>query len=618
MLQSMRDNSQGIIAKVLVGLIIVVFALWGVDSLVGLATAEPPPAEVNGKAISQNELYRGIDLQRRQVLTQMGDNADPAMLDDVVLRKVVLDNLIDRNIQISAAEEMGLFVSDQMLDQMIVATREFQVDGRFDRNQFESALRGAGFTPLTYRELLKSEALMNQVRGAYEQSAFMTATELDHLLALNTQTRDIRVARFSVDADSQSVSDADVQAAYESMGDQLMTQEQVIVDYVVLDQADFVDLDSVTEAEINSAYDQLKASFEGGEERSASHILLEINDAQPLDAALAKAEEIRTKLAAGESFASLASQYSQDIGSANSGGDLGYLTPGLFEGPFDDALFSLNVGEYSEPVETEFGIHIIKLNDVRAKEAPALSEVREDLIYDVAEANAEEAYVGALERLTDLAFSSGDLEVLAQELSLEILTSQPLTRNGGSGDFSDQKLVRAAFSDVVTKERLNSDPIEIASGRTFVLNMNELRPARQLELSEVRDDLVSRLKSSQAAEAALEQAQSARTAAQSGNADLEWDSVKSVARGAAVDLEPQIVEAAFAMARPEGSAHYSVVQLSDGTAALITVDAVETSQEKIADELQTQISTMLAAAAGSQAFRTQFETLKSNAEIIIN
>jgi len=618
MLQSMRDNSQGIIAKVLVGLIIVVFALWGVDSLVGLATAEPPPAEVNGKAITKNELYRGIDLQRRQVLTQMGDNADPAMLDDVVLRKVVLDNLIDRNVQISAAEELGLFVSDQMLDQMIVATREFQVDGRFDRNQFESALRGAGFTPLTYRELLKSEALMNQVRGAYEQSAFLTATELDHLLDLNTQTRDIRVARFSVDADLQTVSDADVQAAYERMGDQLMTQEQVVVDYVVLDQADFVDPDNVTEAEINSAYDQLKVSFEGGEERSASHILLEVSDTQPMEAALAKADEVRTKLAAGESFSSLAAQYSQDIGSANSGGDLGYLTPGLFEGPFDDALFSLNVGEYSEPVETEFGVHIIKLNDVRAKEVPALSDVREDLIYDVAEANAEEAYVSALERLTDLAFSSGDLTVLAEELSLEILTSEPLTRNGGAGVFADQKLVRAAFSDTVTKERLNSDPIEVVSGRTFVLNMNELRPARQLELAEVREDLISRLKSSQAAEVAFEQAQSALAAAQSGMTDLEWDSVKSLARGSAVDLEPQIIEAAFAMPRPEGSGHYSVVQLSDGTSALITVDAVAATDEKIADELKTQISTMLAAGEGGQAFRTQFETLKSNAEIIIN
>ena len=618
MLQSMRDNSQGIIAKVLVGLIIVVFALWGVDSLVGLATAEPPPAEVNGKAITKNELYRGIDLQRRQVLTQMGDNADPAMLDDVVLRKVVLDNLIDRNVQISAAEELGLFVSDQMLDQMIVATREFQVDGRFDRNQFESALRGAGFTPLTYRELLKSEALMNQFRGAYEQSAFLTATELDHLLDLNTQTRDIRVARFSVDADLQTVSDADVQAAYERMGDQLMTQEQVVVDYVVLDQADFVDPDNVTEAEINSAYDQLKVSFEGGEERSASHILLEVSDTQPMEAALAKADEVRTKLAAGESFSSLAAQYSQDIGSANSGGDLGYLTPGLFEGPFDDALFSLNVGEYSEPVETEFGVHIIKLNDVRAKEVPALSDVREDLIYDVAEANAEEAYVSALERLTDLAFSSGDLTVLAEELSLEILTSEPLTRNGGAGVFADQKLVRAAFSDTVTKERLNSDPIEVVSGRTFVLNMNELRPARQLELAEVREDLISRLKSSQAAEVAFEQAQSALAAAQSGMTDLEWDSVKSLARGSAVDLEPQIIEAAFAMPRPEGSGHYSVVQLPDGTSALITVDAVASTDEKIADELKTQISTMLAAGEGGQAFRTQFETLKSNAEIIIN
>ncbi len=618
MLQSMRDNSQGIIAKVLVGLIIVVFALWGVDSLVGLATAEPPPAEVNGKVITKNELYRGIDLQRRQVLTQMGDNADPAMLDDVVLRKVVLDNLIERNVQTSAAEELGLFVSDQMLDQMIVSTPEFQVDGRFDRNQFESALRGAGFTPLTYRELLKSEALMNQFRGVYEQSAFLTPTELDHLLALNTQTRDIRVARFSVDTDSQIVSDADVQAAYERMGDQLMTQEQVVVDYVVLDQADFIDPDSVTEAEINSAYDQLKVSFEGGEERSASHILLEINDSQPIEAALAKAEEIRTKLAAGEAFSALAAEYSQDIGSANAGGALGYLTPGLFEGPFDDALFSLNVGEYSEPVETEFGIHIIKLNEVRAREVPALSEVREDLVYDVAEANAEEVYVSALERLTDLAFSSGDLAVLAEELSLDIQTSEPLTRNGGSGEFSDQKLIRAAFSDVVTKERLNSDPIEVSSGRTFVLNLNELRPARQLELAEVRDDLITQLKRSQAAQVAFEQAQRAQAEAKEGQADIEWTAVTSVARGAAIELEPQIIEAAFAMARPGGSRNYKVVQLTDGTAALITVDAVGTTEEQIADELQTQIATVLASGEGSQAFRTQFETLKSNADIVIN
>ncbi len=148
--------------------------------------------------------------------------------------------------------------------------------------------------------------------------------------------------------------------------------------------------------------------------------------------------------------------------------------------------------------------------------------------------------------------------------------------------------------------------------------MNELRPARQLELADVRDDLISRLKSSQAAKLAFEQAQSALSAAQEGKVDLEWASVKSIARGAAVDLEPQIVEAAFAMARPEGSADYKVVQLSDGTAALITVDAVGTSQEQIAEELQTQISTMLAAGEGSQAFRTQFETLKSNAEIVIN
>ena len=618
MLQSMRDNSQGIVAKILVGLIIVVFALWGVDSLVGLATAKPAPAEVNGQEISETELFRGIDLQRRQVLTQMGDNADPALLDDVVLRQVVLNNLIDRTVQLSHAETSGLFVSDQQLDQMIVTTSEFQVDGRFDRGQFEAALRGAGFTPLSYRELLRKETLLNQLRTSFDSSAFMTGSEVEELLRLNTQTRDIRVARFAADQTSVEVSDADVQASYEALGDQLLTEEQAIVDFVVLDQAKFLNTDSVTDDDISDAYLQLVASFDGKEERKARHILLEINEGQGLESALSLASDIRQKLSEGESFSDLAAQYSQDIGSADSGGDLGYLTPGLFAGPFDDALFSLNTGEVSQPVETEFGIHLIKVDDIRGQTAPEISEVREDLRSDVAEANAEKEYVAALERLTDLAFSSGDLVPIAEELGLEIQTSDAFSRSGGSSEFADQKLVRAAFSDVVIKEGLNSDPVELNRGRTFVLNLNELQPARRLSLDEVRDDITERLKREVASSAALESARSA-LANGASNVNLEWALISDLSRGQIGDLEPEVVDTAFAMPKPQGDLRsYEVVQLNDGSAAIVSVDAIGQSQDVIGDEIRTQVSRMLSRSEGSEAFRAYFEHLKSSAEIAIN
>ena len=618
MLQSMRDNSQGIVAKILVGLIIVVFALWGVDSLVGLATAKPPPAEVNGQAITESELYRGIDLQRRQVLTQMGDNADPALLDDVILRKVVLDNLIDRTVQLSHADESGFFVSDQQLDQIIVSTAEFQVDGRFDRNQFEAALRGAGFTPLTYRALLRKETLLNQLRSGFDASSFMTNAEVESLLRLNTQKRDIRVSRFEADPEAVQIKESDIQAAYEKLGDQLLTEEQVIVDFVELDQNQFLDADSITEADINDAYLQLVASFDGKEERQARHILLEINDEQDKDDALVLASEISEKLAQGASFSDLAAQYSQDIGSASSGGDLGYLTPGLFAGPFDDALFALDVGQVSQPVETEFGIHLIKVDDIRGQQVPELIDVQDDLRLDVAQTQAEKDYVAALERLTDLAFSSGDLISIAEELDLEIQTSDALSRAGGEGDFADPKVVRAAFSEVVTREGLNSDPVELSRGRSLVLNLNKLLPSRQLALEEVRDDLLAQLKREVSSSVALESARSAMSQADSNN-NLEWTIVKDLTRGQFGDLEEEIVETAFAMPKPEGDIKsYNVIQLVDGSAAIISVDAVSQSDDELADDVRLQISRVLSDSEGSEAFRAYFESLKSVADISIN
>ncbi len=619
MLQSMRDNSQGIIAKILVGLIIVVFALWGVDSLVGLATAKPAPATVNGAEITEQELFRGVELQRRQILNQMGADADPTLLDDNLLRKSVLDSLVDRALQETTADDRGLFVSEEMLDQLIVNTPDFQVEGRFDRNQFEATLRSAGFTPLSYRDLLRTMTLVDQQRRAYAESAFVTPAELDRMLQLNRQTRDLRYAIIAPDEVSIEISDAELQAAYEERSALMQTPEQLVMDYVLLERDQFAFPDQVGEAELNTAYENLKADFQGQEERFARHILLEVNDAQTADQAVAKAQALREQLQSGADFADLAKTESQDIGSASMGGELGYMTKGFFAGAFDDALFALNEGEVSEPVTTEFGVHLIKLESIRQTEAPSFAEAEYDLREQIAQQEAEAAYVVALERLADLAFSSGDLVAASEELGLKIETSEPFAKSGGEGIFANQRVIRAVNSDTVLKEQLNSDLVELDSGRTLVLHLNEEIPARQLSLDDVREDLLAQLKQEKAAKAAEEQAEALAKRLNAGeSADVEFSTAEAVMRGADAGLPPQLVAKAFAMAKPQGKPSFTSLRLIDGSAAVVSVESVGVADEQLEVEQRQQIGRMLANLQGEKAFNAYFEELKSKAEIEIN
>ncbi len=619
MLQSMRDNSQGIVAKILVGLIIVVFALWGVDSLVGLATAKPAPAIVNGAEITEQEVFRGVELQRRQILNQMGADADPAMLDDNLLRKSVLDSLVDRTLQETNADDRGLFVSEEMLDQLIVNTPDFQVEGRFDRNQFEAALRSAGFTPLSYRELLRTMTLVDQQRRAYADSAFVTPAELDRMLELNRQTRDIRYALIAPDESSVEISDAELQAAYDERSALMQTPEQLVMDYVLLELEQFSFPEQVSEAELNTAYENLKAEFQGQEERFARHILLEVNDSQSAEQAVAKAAELRQQIEAGTDFAELAKAESEDIGSAPMGGELGYMTKGFFAGAFDDALFTLNEGEVSEPITTEFGVHLIKLDSIRQTEAPSFAEAEYDLREQIAQQEAEAAYVVALERLADLAFSSGDLVAASEELELKIQTSEPFAKSGGEGLFANQRVIRAANSDSVLKEQLNSDLVELDFGRTMVLHLNEEIPARQLTLDDVREDLMAQLKQEKAAKMAAENAEEFVKQLNAGETpELVFETAEAVMRGADSGLPPQLVSRAFAQAKPGSTSVFTSTRLIDGSAAVFTVEAVGVADEQLEAEQRQQIGRMLANLQGEKAFNAYFEQLKAAAEVEIN
>lgn len=624
MLQSIRDNSQSIVAKVIVGLIIVTFALFGVESLVSLSAGSNAPATVNGEEITEQELYQATELQRRQLLSQMGENADPALLDENLIRGMVLESLIQQKSLLLSAEEQKLLISDRMIDQLIVNTPDFQVDGKFNAAQFEAVLRNAGFSPMMYRELVKREKLLEQQRTAYELSAFTVPSELKRIVELDRQTRDARYFILPQAEIEQtiSVSDDEIKTRYEQDKANLTTEEQVVVEYLVLNKNDLRDGVSVSEEEVNGAYDQMLATFQAEEQRHSAHILVEVSDTQDDAAALAKITALKQRIDAGETFDAVAKSDSEDLGSAEAGGDLGVNGKGVFATAFEEALFSMSEGEVSEPVRTEFGYHLIKLLGVSSKEAPTLAQVREQLTEDLVSQKVEAVYVEKLETLADVSFSSGDLVEPSEVLGLTLMTSAPFDRSGGEIDITrNAKVINAAFSQEQIKEGLNSAPIELDRERTVVVRVKEHFEPRSQTLEEVADNLKAIIKTEKVLAALKADAEQRKADLLAGvsvdvvAAGLEVKSVEAASRAAA-ELPAEVRSLMFAMPHPtQGQPSIDTTDLADGGMALVLLDKVNTEAVELSEEEKRSMGGFLSSRIGQQDYQAFVDRLKNTAVI---
>lgn len=623
MLQNIRDNSQGIVAKIIVGLIAVTFALFGVESLVSLTGGSNAPATVNGVEISERDVLQGADLQRRQLLSQMGDNADPTLLDDNLIRKATLDNLIQQEVLLQSAESQGMTISDQQLDQLIITTPDFQVDGRFDRTTYEAVLRNAGFSPLMYKELLRKEKLMEQERAGYMLSAFSLPSETKQVIALDRQTRDIAYLQIALDDYKSSVqlTEDDLTAYYDEHQKEFMTQEQVIVEYLLLDRADLLKNVSVDEAELQGQFDQRLAAFTAEEQRRVSHIMIEVSDQVDDATALAKAQALSEQLTNGADFAELAKAESSDPGSASSGGDLGIYEQGLLDGPFEQAVYALKQGEISEPVRTAFGYHLITVTAIESSEPPGFAEIKDQLIAEQMENKVEQLYVEKLEQLADLTFSAGDLLEPSDELELEIMTSEAFGRQGSEDPLlSNPKVVRTAFDQELIQDGINSSPIELDSGRTMVLRVKEhIRPRQQTQ-DEVADLISERLILQRAGEAlqlelANQIAQLKQGAERVQIKGVDWVSSEKVGR-ADRNVPFEIIQSAFKLPAPAENATYNLITMADGSQSIVAVTAINAPElSELAEEELKAMQTVLGQRTGQFDYQALVEARKASAEI---
>ena len=620
MLQNIRDNSQGWIAKTIIGVIVALMALTGFDAIFQATSTSQDAAKVNGEEVTQVELSQAVDMQRRQLLQQLGKDFDSSLLDEKMLREAALKGLIDRKLLLQGAKEAKFSFSEAALDQVILMTPEFQEDGKFSPERFDQVIRQLGYGRLQFRDMLGQEMLIGQLRAGLAGSGFVTDEQVNAFARLEKQTRDFASLNIKADPAAVKLSDDEIKAYYDEHAKEFMTPDQVVIDYIELKKSSFFDQVAVKDDELQALYQKEIANL--AEQRRAAHILIEVNDKVSDEQAKAKIADIQQRLAKGESFEALAKEFSQDPGSAANGGDLGFAGQGVYDPVFETAVYALKQDQVSEPVRTSFGYHLIKLLGVEAPEVPSFASLKDKLTHDLKTQQVERRFVDATKQLEDSAFEASDLVQPAQELKLTVHTSAPFGREGGEGIAANRAVIQAAFSTEVMDEGANSTAIELDPETVVVLRVKEHRKPEQLPLEAVASSIRAQLVKEHASAAAKTRAEKIIKELRDGKLPLNqpidgqsWKVQEAVARGQE-GIDPAVLQAVFRMPKPvsKDKPTFGSVTLADGGVVVLRLNGVNDAVAPT-DEEKASYRRFLASRVGQQDFAAYRKQLENEAKV---
>ncbi len=619
-LQRMRAGAQGAMAKVLVGVIVFVLAVFGFGAIDLFSASEPVAATVNGQDIAQRVLERETSRQRDYQRSQFGEEVPDDVIDNLVTPQAMLAALIDRTLLAQAAADLDLAVSPDTLQSRVAWDRAGADPGTYRR-----WLASLGYTPDTRRADLAAAEMQEQLVAALRDTAIVTRRELRDATRLRYQRRDIAWLLFDVPtlAEAVAVDEADVESHYGAHIDDYMTEETFGFELVRLSRTSMETGVAVEEEAIAAAYADEVAALEPL--RHAAHILLKVGEERSLEEATAQLAAVREEILAGASFAERARDISEDAGTAAGGGDLGPSGKGVFTPAFEEALWALEPGELSTPVETEFGVHLIELIGIEAPEVPTLEERRAAIAADLRrEALAQR--VDQLQRdIDEAAFEQGDsLAGLQETFAMAAEAIPEATRSSRDGALADASVREALFSDEVLLEGFNSRAVATAGQDIVVGRLGSRAPATERPLAEVRERIRTTLAEAAArtqAEAAALQALTdlaagdtpAEVAAATG---VSWQRADGLMADAA-DVPPAIVELAFGMpAPPAGEREADVAVLANGSRAVVVLSNVAlgdygavpaVDRDAMAEAMQTL--------GGERAYSGLLATLRATASI---
>ncbi|WP_199611459.1 SurA N-terminal domain-containing protein [Flocculibacter collagenilyticus] len=624
MLERIREGSQGVAAKIVLGFVIITFALAGIGSYLG-QSSDVPVAIVNGENINQAQFEQAYQNERARMEQQFGQMFSQLAADESYMEKFrqgVVDRLINDLLQDQAAKELGLRVSDEAIKESIVKMPEFQLDGKFDNDRYLAVLRQAGFQPSAFRDYLRTEMTRRQLGQAVAVTSFALEGEVKAQEALAQQVRHVEYATIDANQFKDAVTPTEeaLQEHYQMNSTQFETDEQVKVEYVELNAADIAKNIEVSDEEVQQYYEENLANYKTEKKVRASHILIEFGDDE--DAARKEIEAIQDELKSGADFAELAKAKSQDTFSGEQGGDLDWFEKGIMDPAFDEAVFELSeVGDYSDIVKSEFGFHIIKLTDVNDSETTELAEVKDKIAAELKQAQATEQFYDLQQQLSELSFEVPDtLEDAAVAINADVKETAFFSKNTAPAALSNPKVINAAFSEQVVQENLNSDVIELSDEHVIVLRMVGHKPARTKSFDEVKEEVTAAVVQQMANEKASELADSIIASVKSGSEletavtthNLTLEKVEALTRqDNAVNYD--IKQKAFSLPHPSAEVKsIEKIELASGGVAVVNV--VEVKDGEIAEDL-TAAEQRLASVNAQADYKTFIEQLRAKAEI---
>lgn len=586
-LQSIRDRLHGIIAIFIFAILIIPFAFVGVNSYFTSGTVNAV-AVVNDQEITLNDYNAAFQNYRRRLQAQMGQAFDPELFDQAIIRRQFLDQMINEELMAQVSIDAGLAVTDEKLAQSIRSLSVFEVDGEFNVDVYQQRLAAQGLTPQQFEMDLRGSLVMDQFPNAIGSSAIATRWELEDYARLQDQTRAFSAVVVPAVVDTESlIEEEELLAWYEDHQADYMSEEQVIIEYLELDAELIGGEVEVDEESLKARFEEQQGRFISPEARLASHILIEVAPEAPqvdIETARKAAEELSQRARDGEDFAQLATENSQDLGSATDGGDLGWIEPGYMVQSFEDSLYELSLeNPVSEPVQTRFGWHVIQLRDIRPSEGMTYTEARDILLAEYQAETDERRFIEQADRLIDIIYEDPTtLSAAAEELGLEVQEAGPFGRGGAeSGIAANRDVVDASFSDLVLGQQSVSDPVDLDTNHIVLILLKEHLPVEVIPFAEVREQVLASVQEQRAMDAAAQTAEAMLARMEGGEAleDLAAENALEVTVNEAATrtmpaLDSSLRRELFLMEKPaEGSVTTAVVEVGEGY-AVVRLDSV--------------------------------------------
>jgi peptidyl-prolyl cis-trans isomerase D len=616
------------VIQIVLAIIILPFAFFGIDSYFRDSGSGRAVAQVGDSEISEQELTNAIRERQEQLRDMAGGRIDPAVLDSPELRRSVLETLVQRRVLIQQALHSGMTVSLDHLRGYIQQVPAFHDEnGKFSMARYEQFLKARNETATSFENRLRQEIVLSQLGEAFTQASIASRTVAERVAKITSQKREVSRAVVSPDrfVSSVKLEDGAAKKYYDGHQDEFRIPEQVRVEYVTLSIEGLMPQMPVDAAEVKKYYEEHQRQFGVPESRQASHILIAVDKSAGDDAkkkARAQAEQISAELKKNPgAFAELAKKYSQDPGSAAKGGDLGSFQRGSMVKAFDDAVFSMKVGEISQPVESEYGYHIIKVTGVTPSQVKSFDQARGDIEKEIRKQAAGRRFAELAEQLNNTVFEQSEsLKPAADLLKVAPRTSGWIARTGGGEDpaLNNPKVLQAIFSEDVLVNKRNTEAIEAGPGAVVAARVVEHKPSAVQPFDSVRAAIDKKLVQTRASQLAVQEGRQQLEQLKQGKAvQVAWEAPRLVSRSDPGEMPEPVLRQVFKADASKLPAYTGVEAPQSAGFVLIRVTRVE-DVAKTDPAQQKSLNQGLAQVQGEEQFAAYLENLKKKAKVKVN